>query len=177
MRLLRGAAAVLLLAWALAPEIARYRSERFLHATQATLRYIAAHPSEAADPVAALTTLEAFARRAAPGLPGDPRPWVLAGGAQLVRGQPAGAVESYERGNALGERAEIDLNLGRAYEALGDETRSHAAFLRAVWISPALLPSLLPDTAASLRLDLQRLETDLRSGALRSPPPLPRPSS
>jgi hypothetical protein len=175
MTLLRGTAALLLLAWALAPEFPRYRSERLLHATQATLRYIAAHPSEAADPVAALTTLEAFARRAVPGLPGDPRPWVLAGGAQLVRGQPAGALESYERGNALGERAEIDLNLGRAYEAMGDDARSHAAFLRAIWISPALLPTLLPDTAASLSVDLQRLDADLHSGALRSPPPLPRP--
>jgi hypothetical protein len=83
-------------------------------------------------------------------------------------------VESYLRGNALGERAEIDLNLGRAYEALGDGSRSHAAFLRAVWISPALLSSLLPDTAASLLPDLERLDRELKSGVLRSPPPLPQ---
>ncbi len=174
MRLARGAAALFVLAWALRPEFARYRSERILHGTQATLRFIAAHPTEVHEPLAALAQVEGFARQAAPGLPGDPRPWVLAGGAELVRGQPDRAVESYLLGNALGERAEIDLNLGRAYEALGDGARSHAAFLRAAWISPTLLSALLPDTAASLFTDLQRLEGELRAGRLRSPPPPPR---
>jgi tetratricopeptide (TPR) repeat protein len=176
-RLVRGACAILLLGWALAPEVARYRAERILHTTQATLRFIAAHPREVADPLAALATVESLAELAGRALPGDPRPWVLAGGAQLVSGRPARAVESYLHGNALGERAEIDLNLGRAYETLGDGLRSHAAFLRAVWISPVLLSSLLPDAAASLLPDLERLNQELKSGALRSPPPLPEPPS
>jgi len=168
---LRGVGAVLALAWALRPEIGRYQSERILRATQATLRFIAAHPTDVADPMEALARVETFTGLAASRLPQDPRPWILKGGAQLVRGRPDEAVASYRRANALGERAETDLNLGRAFEAQGDEARSHAAFLRAVWISPSLLSALLPDTAARLFPELQRLERDLRAGRLRAPPP------
>ena len=40
---------------------------------------------------------------------------MIAGSAFLVTGQPERALETYREAFATGERAEIDLNLGRAY--------------------------------------------------------------
>ncbi len=174
MRLVRGAAVILLLAWAVSPELPRYRGERLLRVGEDALRFLVAHPNEVPDPALALGRVETLASDAARGLPADPRPWLLIGGSRLVRGMPEAAIESYALANARGERAETDLNLGRSYEALGDEPRSHAAFLRAVWISPPLLSAILPDIAASLRQDLARLDAELKAGRLASPPALPR---
>ena len=51
-----------------------------------------------------------------------------------VRGEAARAIEAYRSALALGERAELDLNLGRAYERLGREEDARAALdtIRAV---------------------------------------------
>jgi tetratricopeptide (TPR) repeat protein len=173
MRTLRGVAAVVLLTGALAPEFPRYRAERLLRVAASAFSIVLTHPSEVADPAAALDRIAGIVLAAAPGLPGDSRPLVLAGGARLASGQLDAAIESYREALRLGERAETDLNLGRAYEGRGDAARSHAAFLRAVWISPALLPALLPDLAAPLRDELARLEAEVRAGRLKAPPPLP----
>ena len=173
MKNLRGAAAALLLAGALAPEFARYRAERMLRVATSALSIVLTHPSEIADPAAALDRIAAIGMAAAPGLPGDSRPLILAGGARLASRQLDAAIENYREALRLGERAETDLNLGRAYEASGDTARSHAAFLRAVWISPALLSAVLPDIAGSLREELTRLEAELGAGRLKAPPPLP----
>jgi hypothetical protein len=48
-----------------------------------------------------------------------------------------------------------------------------AAYLRAVWIAPALFPALLPDVQAPLRAEYDRLGGELRAGRLTSPPPMP----
>lgn len=173
MKVLRGAAAALLLAGALAPELARYRAERMLRVAASAFSIVLTHPSEVADPAAALGRIAAIGIAAVPGLPGDSRPLILSGGARLASGQLDAAIDNYREALRLGERAETDLNLGRAYEGKGEAARSHAAFLRAVWISPALLPALLPDLAAKLRADLARLEEELRAGRLKAPPPLP----
>jgi tetratricopeptide (TPR) repeat protein len=172
MKILRGAAAAVLLAGALAPEFARYRAERMLRVAASAFSIVLTHPSEVADPAAALDRIAAIGMAAAPGLPGDSRPLILAGGARLASGQLDAAIENYREALRLGERAETDLNLGRAYEGRGDTARSHAAFLRAVWISPALLSAVLPDIAGPLREELARLEAELRAGRLKAPPPL-----
>jgi tetratricopeptide (TPR) repeat protein len=172
-RYARGAAAILLLAWALAPELSRYRAERLLFVGTQTLRYLLAHASEVKDPPAVLERVAAIALEASGGLPGDPRPWILAGGARLVKAELDLAIANYREALARGERAETDLNLGRAYEAQGDRRKSRAAFLRAVWISPALFSAVLPDVAATLWEDLARFEADLKAGRLKAPPPLP----
>ncbi|HTD52547.1 MAG TPA: hypothetical protein VK780_05950 [Thermoanaerobaculia bacterium] len=171
MKILRGALAVILLAGALAPEFARYRAERLLRLATSAFSIVLTHSSEVADPAAALDRIAAIGMAAAPGLPGDSRPLILAGGARLASGQLDQAIENYLEALRLGERAETDLNLGRAYEGKGDTAQSHAAFLRAAWISPALLPTLLPDLAAPLRDEVARLEADLRAGRLKAPPP------
>ena len=173
MRLLRGVLLAGALAWLLAPELPRYRSERLLRGSTDALRYLVQHPGEVADPLGALSRIEQLAFSAAPGLPGDSRPWILAGSARLVASNPDGALELYRRALGLGERAEIDLNMGRAYESRGDSEKAIAAYLRAVWIAPALFPALLPDVQQPLRAEYARLEGELRAGRLTSPPPLP----
>ena len=173
MRLLRGLLLVAALAWALAPELPRYRAERILHVSTDALRYLVKHPAEIADPRGALERIEQAAISAAAGLPGDSRAWILAGSSRLVASNADGALEHYRTALGLGERAEIDLNMGRAWEIRGDSQRAMAAYLRAVWIAPALFPALLPDVHAPLREEYVRLEEELRAGRLASPPPLP----
>jgi tetratricopeptide (TPR) repeat protein len=143
MRLLRGLVLAGALASALAPELPRYRAERILHASTDALRFLVAHPAEVADPRGALGRIEQAAFSAAAGLPADSRPWILAGSSRLVASDPGRALELYRAAFGLGERAEIDLNMGRAWETQGDSQKAMAAYLRAVWIAPALFPALL----------------------------------
>lgn len=173
MRILRGLLLAGALAWSLAPEFPRYRAERMLRAATDALRYLVSHPAEISDPRGLLARLEQIALSAAPGLPGDSRPLILAGSCRLVGADIAGALDFYRKALDLGERAEIDLNLGRAYEASGEAEKAAAAFLRALWISPALSPTLLPDAQSRVLEQYQRLEADLRAGRLKQPPPLP----
>jgi tetratricopeptide (TPR) repeat protein len=174
MRILRGLLLAGVLAWALAPEFPRYRAERMLRPATDALRYLVSHPGDVSDPRGALDRIQEIALSAASGLPGDSRPVVLAGSCRLVGADTAGALEFYRKGLGLGERAEIDLNMGRAYEASGETEKAAAAFLRAVWISPALAPALLPDLKAPALSEYQRLEGELRAGRLKQPPQLSR---
>lgn len=173
MRLLRGALLAVALAWTFWPEVARYRGERLLRAPTETLRFVASHPGEVGDPQAELARITETALTAAGDLPGDTRPWILAGSSRLVAGEPGQALAFYRRALALGERAETDLNIGRAYEGLGETATASAAFLRAVWVSPVLLSALLPDVTQEIAPKLERAESDLAAGRLESPPPLP----
>jgi len=172
-RVLRGALLAAALFWALAPEAGRYRAERLLRVGSEALRQLVTHPGEVADPQGALSRILDLALFAASDLPGDSRPWILAGSTRLVAGEPGRAIEIYREALARGERAEIDLNIGRAFEAQGEIAKSRAAFLRAVWISPALSAALLPDVARELTPEIERLERKLRGGQLKAPPPLP----
>ena len=173
LRILRGLALAGALAALLAPEFKRYRAERLVRLGTEALRQLVAHPNEVADPRGALSRIEQIALSAAPALPGDSRPWILAGSTRLVGGEPDHAIAFYRHALGLGERAEIDINLGRAHEAQGDVPKSRAAYLRAVWISPPLLNALLPDVAREIQPELERRETLLKEGKLSSPPPLP----
>ncbi len=173
MRVLRGVFLAAVLAWALAPEFPRYRAERLLRPGTDALRYLVTHPGEVSDPAGALGRIEQIALSAAPGLPGDSRPWILAGSSRLAAGIPEAALDHYRFALALGERAEIDLNIGRALESRGEPQAAMAAYLRAVWIAPALFPALLPDVQAPLHDEYIGLVRDLRAGRLASPPPRP----
>ncbi len=173
MRFLRGLLLAALFAWALWPELPRYRGEHLLRGTTDMFRRLVSKPGEFENPRGALLGIEQVAFIAAAGLPGDSRSWILAGSTRLVAEEPARALELYREALARGERAEIDINMGRAYEANGEPEKARAAFLRVVWISPALFPALLPDIQASLLAECNRLEEDLRAGRLKAPPPLP----
>ena len=173
MRLLRGFLLAGAFAWALAPELPRYRAERRLRPATDALRYLVSHPGEVSDPAGALGRIEQIALSAASGLPGDSRPWILAGSSRLAAGNPDQALDLYRTALGLGERAEIDLNMGRALESRGEPEKAMVAYLRAVWIAPALFPALLPDVEAPLHAEYERLLVELRSGRLRAPPPPP----
>jgi len=170
-RLARGLGLTLLLAWAFSPEIPRYRAERSVRKGSRALRFVLTHPAEVADAPELLGRIFRLAITAANDLPRDPRPWLLAGSARLVGGQPGRALERYRDALAAGERAETDLNIARAYEGLGRTEEAKAAYLRGVWVSPALLPLLLPDAAGPLRAEVERLEGELKAGTLKAPPP------
>jgi hypothetical protein len=47
--------------------------------------------------------------------------------------------------------------------------------VRAAWISPPLIASMLPDVAAPVQAEVLRLEKELREGRLAAPPRLPSP--
>jgi hypothetical protein len=160
---------------AMTPEIRRYAAERRLAVATEAFRVLLQSPESADDPMAALDRVATLAETASRPLPGDPRPWILSGSAHLTAGRPERALESY--GTAVdraGERAEVDLNIGRAETLLGRAERVKVAFLRAGWISPALLGALPPQTSQPLLAEIARLEGELRAGRLSAPPPPPR---
>jgi tetratricopeptide (TPR) repeat protein len=64
------------------------------------------------------------------------------GSVDALRGERESAYAVYARSLTLEERAESDLNLGRAALSLGRADEAHGLFRRAVWIQPRLLDSL-----------------------------------
>jgi O-antigen ligase len=167
---LAAAAVILAAAW---PEIPRYAAERKVRAIQGALRFVLTNTAQVSDPKAALARISDLSLEAARALPGDPRPLVLAGGARFAAGEGDRAVELFRSALATGERAEIDLNLGRACEALGRMDQSRAWFVRGGWVSPPLLKTLLPDIASQIGAEVTRLAAELAAGRLKAPPPLP----
>lgn len=168
----RIAAAAVLLAL-LAPEAGRYRAERVLRRGTGELRAALASASvEQARP--ALERAADLGLAAAPRLPNDPRPRVLAGSARLVAGRPREALDFYHDALATGERAEIDLNVGRALALAGERPEAQAALLRALWISPALASAVPEPLSTRLLEEVARLENELQAGLLTAPPPLPQ---
>jgi len=173
MRPLARVGAVVLLAALLWPELGRYRAERELRLGTAELRRALATSRTTEEARPALDRAAAHAIAAAPGLPQDPRPRVLAGSARLVAGRALEALDFYRDALATGERAEIDLNLGRSHAVAGERPEAQAALLRALWISPALSGSLPEPVAKRLSEEVTRLENELAAGLLSAPPPLP----
>jgi tetratricopeptide (TPR) repeat protein len=169
-RVLRAVAIGVALAALLRPEFPRYRAERRLGAANAAFEYILDRLTEVPDTPAILDRITAAATSAAPDLPGDSRAWVLAGSCQLVIRNAERALGFYREGLAVGERAEIHLNVGRAHAMLDEPDYADAAFLRAVWISPVLLRAVPREFAARVETELRNLEADLKSGKLSAPP-------
>ena len=169
-RLARVTAAVLIAA-ALLPEAARYRGERTLFRAASALRIALA--GGAPDRPAALAWAGEAAAAAARDLPGDPRPLVVAGSARLAARDAEGALAWYARAFATGERAEIDLNIGRAAMMQRDLLGAQQAFLRAGWLSPQLLSELPEIARVPLQGEIERLVALLAAGRLAAAPPPP----
>lgn len=172
MRRLLGFAFAAALVALLMPELSRYRAERRVaYATNAFRALL----DRAADPETAsnIQAVGAIALASTGSLPGDPRPWMVVGSSFLVTGQPERALEFYREAFATGERAEIDLNLGRSYGMLRRGESERAAFVRAGWISPDILASLPEAARAPALAEIQRLSALLTEGRLDAPPPLP----
>ena len=168
--MLRALAIGAALALLLRPEFLRYRAERRLGAANAAFEYILDRPTEVPDTPAILDRITAAAVSVAPDLPGDSRAWVLAGSCQLVVRNAERALSFYREALAAGERAEIHLNVGRAHAMLDEPDYAEASFLRAVWISPALLRAVPREFATRVEAELRKLEVDLKTGRLSAPP-------
>jgi tetratricopeptide (TPR) repeat protein len=172
MKGLRALAIAGALAVLVAPEFPRYAAERRIGSSTSAFRSLLdrrGDPEAGRDLVAIGESALAVAAR----LPGDPRPWILGGSAYLVTGQPEQALENYRQALATGERAEIDLNLGRAYALLKRRESADQAFLRAGWISPEILATLPEAVKDPLLAEIARLSRELSEGRLAAPPPLP----
>jgi len=167
----RLAAALLLVAltW---PEVPRYGAERRIGFATAAFRGLLDRAGEP-ETAARILQVGSLALSTAEHLPGDPRPWILAASSFLVTSQPERALELYREALATGERAEIDLNLGRSYALLRRKESADAAFLRAGWVSPEILSSLSPAIRDPFLAEVSRLSEELRAGRLAAPPPLP----
>jgi tetratricopeptide (TPR) repeat protein len=161
--------AAIVLAAALVPEVRRYHAERELRRLT-TAFHVAV--TQAADG-RLLGSVAGGAAVVDEALAPDARALILAGSAHLVARQAAAALALYRRAFERGERAEIDLNAGRALALLGRTDAADAAVLRAVWVNPTLIDVLPRATRASWRRRVQRLRHELRAGRLAAPPPAP----
>jgi len=173
MRILRGAAVLVALATLAAPEVLRYAAERRLARANAAFDYVLSRPAEVENAIGVLEAVTDAAVTTAPVLVGDSRAWVLAGSSQLVARNAERALGCYREALAVGERAEIHLNLGRAAALAGQRGTADAAFLRALWISPALVRAVPPEFVTQALVDVARLEAELKAGRLTAPPPRP----
>ncbi|MEP6993761.1 MAG: hypothetical protein ABI968_04490 [Acidobacteriota bacterium] len=172
MRAFASVAAAAVLAALVYPELPRYAAERRVGMATAAFRELV-QKEHSPDAVRGILSVGEIARSAAPQLPGDPRPWMVAASSFLITGAPDRALELYREGFATGERAEIDLNLGRAYALLNKKGSAAAAFLRAGWVNPEILSSLPDSVQNPLRGEIARLAEQLAQGRLAAPPPLP----
>jgi hypothetical protein len=165
-------AAAALLAALAAPELPRFAAERRVGLATVAFRDLLDRRS---DPEASrrIQAIGELALSTTGGLPGDPRPWMLGASSFLVTGSPERALGLYRDAFATGERAEIDLNLGRAYSLLSRKESASAAFLRAGWVNPEILASLPSAVKTPLIEEIARLTEELNSGRLERPPPLP----
>lgn len=172
MKALRVTALVVVAALVLWPELPRYAAERRVGFATSAFKSLLDRTSDPRVRAQLLAIGEMAAREGAR-LPGDPRPWILCGSAYLVNGQPQRAVDYYREAMGTGERAEIDLNLGRAYALMNRKPSADAAFVRAGWISPEILSSLAPAVADPVREEISKYAHALAEGRLTDPPPLP----
>jgi tetratricopeptide (TPR) repeat protein len=170
MRAARAVALGLLLAFLFWPEIPRYRAERQLGAASAAFEYVLDRPTEVKGAAEIIDRITDAAVAAASDLPGDSRAWALAGSCQLVNRNADRALDLYREALAIEERAEIHLNVGRAHALAEKRYAAEASFLRAVWISPALLSAVPKEFAPGIEAELHRMEKELSAGRLAAPP-------
>ena len=156
-----------------APEFARYGAERRVGVATAAFRELVSRQDIDVETARRIRAVGELALSATESLPGDPRPWMIGASSYLVTGEPRRALEFYRAALATGERAEIDLNLGRADALLRQPGAAEAAYLRAGWVSPEILEALPEEVRTPLRQRIARLTEALRAGNLPAPPPLP----
>jgi hypothetical protein len=170
-RALRTVAALALVAIVGIVELRRYGAERDLaRATSAVQGYVA---TRGIAPPHVLDEARARALASAGALPNDPRPLLAAAGVDLVAKRPQDALVLYRAALALGERAETDLNAGRAFAMLDQRGDAFAAFVRAAWLSPALVPAMPTAAQPLVQQETARLAETLQAGERAAPPPLP----
>ncbi|MGO9453009.1 MAG: hypothetical protein ACLQDV_18525 [Candidatus Binataceae bacterium] len=163
----------LMLVLALVPEFNRYEGEHHLYrGTSLFQSMLHKHVAENQG-AAVFEQAVASANAATEALPGDSRPLILAGSLRLFAHQPTEALAIYRKAFELGERPEIDLNLGFAFEMDGNRPSASASILRAAWISPAIILALPESLKAPLQAAIAHDAELLRQRRLGAPPPLP----
>jgi tetratricopeptide (TPR) repeat protein len=93
------------------------------------------------------------------------------GSVQSLRGERELAYALYARSIRLEERAEGDLNLGRAAAALGRGQEARTLFVRSAWIQPRLLNALPPEEREGAAAAVKRAERGLKHGGTVPPRP------
>lgn len=159
--------AVIAMGLAIWPEVGRYVAERELHEARSA---VLVGGSDARLEWGRAKAMDAAAR-----IPEDSRGLLIAGGALLLARRPADGFELYRRAFLLGERAEIDLNLGRAYAMLDRRKEAFAAFVRTIWVNPLLIDDLPRAAQPLVVAEVARLEALLRSGGLKQAPAIQLP--
>ena len=166
-------ALALLIVAAIVPELFRYAAERRLYQASAVVRSVFSAPRGMPNPGNLVAWAISLASNVAADLPRDWRALNLEASALLIAREPERALGRYREALKLGERPEIDVNMGRAHASLGRHDLAAAAFLRAVWISPGLLSRLPSASREALRPQLAALEAELVNGRLAAPPAPP----
>lgn len=167
-----GVAVIVSLALLALPEIPRYAAERrtYTVTAQASALFAASAPPPS---TALLARIATEAESAARWIPGDTRALTASAAAALVSRDGALALRRYQLAAARSERAEIDLNVGRAYAILDHRPEALAAFVRAVWLAPVLAFEL-PEAAKPLVAEeIARREALLAGGSPDALPPAP----
>ena len=164
-----GAGALLLVALAVVRSFATLEQAD----GESFLRDAASAPEEAAPERAELlSAADAHLGRAVTLHPRAATAVLAWGSVQSLKGERERAYALYARSVGLEERAESDLNLGRAAAALGRVEEARALFARSVWIQPRLLDALPPEERGAAAAAVKKAEKDLGHGG--SVPPLPR---
>ncbi len=158
----RGARALLAALGLLIAALAAVRSFATLAQAQGEnlLREAASAPEDAATERAEI--LSAAGGRLAKAVALRPRSataLLALGSVDALRGERESAYAVYSRSLKLEERAESDLNLGRAALSLERADEAHGLFRRAVWIQPRLLDSLPAE------VDRERLAAQIDAAA------------
>jgi hypothetical protein len=164
MKIARVFACAVIAAALVGPELSRYRGERRLYQVNAAMqRYAGAQGSQGKGLLLRLSNDAARLRT----YPGDWRPMTLAGTASMQAENPAQAAAQFQSAMALGERPELDLNLGLALRAAGDHDSARPYFVRGVWLSPWSAKHLPSIVAQNAEREVARLTKLLRAGKLR----------
>ncbi|MFI5119432.1 MAG: O-antigen ligase family protein [Thermoanaerobaculia bacterium] len=138
------------------------------------LREAAAAPEDAASQRAEL--LSAANARLARAIVLRPRSAtaLLAWGSVLaLMGEHERAYTVYARSVRLEERAESDLNLGRAAAALGRGEEARSLFVRSVWIQPRLLDAVPPGERDAVAGEVAEAAAELTHGGRAPASPVP----
>ncbi len=136
------------------------------------LREAASAPEDAAPQKAELlSAANALLARSVALRPRSATALLALGSVQSLRGEREVSYALYARSVRLEERAESDLNLGRAAAALGHGSEARALFVRSVWIQPRLLDALPPEEREGVAAAVKTAEKGLKHGG--SVPPAP----
>ena len=172
MKLLRvGALAISLLVLVI-PELVRHASERSLYRAVGLSQIISSGGAGSSRGLL-LERVDTLVQDASRGLPGDPRPLMTRGIAELAANHIPEAREAFSGSLRLSERADALLGLGFCEAAAGRAGPAREAFLRAGWISPALIPRIPEPERTFVTNEVSRLERLLLMGRLVSIPPPP----